>query len=123
NDGGRGPAFDPCERTSMSLYRLGHGAGARATAALFGVSDGWVTSCTSEFITRVAARLAPRFLSWPTRNDQDNISAAFQRRTGFRDAVLAMDGSRIPVPCPTSRDMSAYFNNKGFYSVVLFALV
>ncbi|CAN0474987.1 unnamed protein product, partial [Ectocarpus sp. 12 AP-2014] len=82
-DGGCGPAFDPCKRTSLGSYRLGHGAGARATAALFGVSDGWVTSCTSEFITKVAARLAPRFLSWPTRNDQDNISAAFQRRTGF----------------------------------------
>ncbi|CBJ30932.1 expressed unknown protein [Ectocarpus siliculosus] len=85
SDGGRGPAFHPCERTAMVLYRLGHGAGARATAALFGVSDGWVTSCTCEFITRVTARLIPRFLwSWPTRNDQDNISAAFERRTGFR---------------------------------------
>ncbi|CAN0266690.1 unnamed protein product, partial [Ectocarpus sp. 13 AM-2016] len=83
-DGERGPAFHPCERMAMVLYRLEHGAGAGATAALFGVSDGWVTSCTSEFITRVPARLLPRFLSWPTRNDQDNISAAFQRRTGFR---------------------------------------
>ncbi|CAM9564873.1 unnamed protein product [Ectocarpus sp. 4 AP-2014] len=38
-DDGRGPSFDPCERTSMVLYWSGHGVGARATAALFGVSD------------------------------------------------------------------------------------
>ncbi|CAN0337546.1 unnamed protein product [Ectocarpus sp. 13 AM-2016] len=88
-DGGRGPSFHPCERTAMVLYRLGHGAGARATAALFGVSAGWVTACTSEFIERVAARLVPRFLSWPTRNDQDNISAAFECRTGFRCVTVA----------------------------------
>ncbi|CAN0016284.1 unnamed protein product [Ectocarpus fasciculatus] len=83
-DGGRGPPFCPCERTSMVLYRLGHGAGVRPTAALFGVSDGWVSSCTKEFIKRVCATLTPKFLRWPTRNEQDSISDAFERRTGFR---------------------------------------
>ncbi|CAN0548977.1 unnamed protein product, partial [Ectocarpus sp. 12 AP-2014] len=38
-------------------------------------------------------------------------------------AVLATDGPHIPVPCPTLRDMSAYFNYEGFSSVVLLALV
>ena len=83
-DGGRGPWFHPCERTAMALYRLGHGAGVRATAALFGVSDGWVSRCTSEFLERVVSKLIPKWLSWPSRNDQDNISAAFEQRTGFR---------------------------------------
>lgn len=68
----------------MALYRLGHGAGVRATAALFGVSDGWVSSCTSEFIARVISVLIPKYLSWPSRNDQDHISAAFENKTGFR---------------------------------------
>lgn len=34
-DGGRGPRFNPCERTAMALYRPGHGMGVRSTAALF----------------------------------------------------------------------------------------
>lgn len=34
-----------------------------------------------------------------------------------------MDGSHIPVPAPAGRDMAAYFNYKGFYSVILLALV
>ncbi|CAN0121232.1 unnamed protein product [Ectocarpus sp. 13 AM-2016] len=83
SDGGPGPAFHPGERTAMVLCRLGHGAGERAMAALFGVSDGCVSSCTSDFLTRVAERFVPRFLSSPTRNDQDDISAAFERRTGY----------------------------------------
>lgn len=83
-DGGRCPEFNPCERTAMALYRLGHGAGVRPTAALFGVSDGWVSNQTSDVIARVSDKLIPAFLSWPKKNDQDNISAAFERRTGFR---------------------------------------
>lgn len=34
-----------------------------------------------------------------------------------------MDGTHIPVPAPSARDMSAYYNYKGFYSVILLALV
>ncbi|CAN0294481.1 unnamed protein product [Scytosiphon promiscuus] len=56
----------------------------RATAALFGVSDGWVSRCTSEFLRAVRSMLFPKGMSWPSRNDQDNISAAFEKRTGFR---------------------------------------
>lgn len=71
-DGGRGPMFHPCERSAMALYRLGHGAGVRATAAMFGVSDGWVSRCTTEFLQRVRSRLIPKCMSWPSRNEQSN---------------------------------------------------
>lgn len=40
-----------------------------------------------------------------------------------RDAGFAMDGSHIPIPAPPGRDMAAYFNYKGFYSVILLAIV
>lgn len=83
-DGGRGPEFNPCEWTAMALYRLGHGAGVRATAALFGVSDGWVCNQTKDFVKRVCETLTPRYLVWPTRNEQDCIADAFEKRTGFR---------------------------------------
>ncbi|CAM9973324.1 unnamed protein product, partial [Laminaria digitata] len=97
----------------MALYRLVHGAGVRATAALFGVSDSWVSNQTKDVISRVKDNLIPDFLSWPKRNDQDNISAAFERRTGFRNAAFAMDGSHIPIPAPPGKDMAAYYNYKG----------
>lgn len=83
-DGGRGPEFNPCERTAMALYRLGHGAGVRATAALFGVSDGWVCNQTKDLVKRVCDVLAPLYLRWPTRNEQDCVADAFEKRTGFR---------------------------------------
>lgn len=83
-EGGRGPEFNPCERTAMALYRLGHGTGVRPTAALFGVSDGWVSNQTKEFVKKVCEVLPTRFLRWPTPNEQDSIAEAFEKRTGFR---------------------------------------
>lgn len=68
----------------MALYRLGHGTGVRPTAAMFGVSDGWVSNQTKDFVRRVCDVLPTRFLNWPTRNEQESISAAFEERTGFR---------------------------------------
>ena len=34
-----------------------------------------------------------------------------------------MDGSHVPVPAPSDHARTAYYNYKGFYSVVLLALV
>ena len=51
---------------------------------MFGVSDSWVSNQTKDVISRGKDELIPDFLSSPKRNDQDNISAAFERRTGFR---------------------------------------
>lgn len=34
-----------------------------------------------------------------------------------------MDGSHIPIPCPGEEHRKAYYNYKGFYSVILLALV
>lgn len=40
-----------------------------------------------------------------------------------RDAMAAMDGSHIPIPSPSERDRGAYYNYKGFYSVILLAII
>lgn len=34
-----------------------------------------------------------------------------------------MDGTHIPIPAPSESDRTAYYNYKGFYSVILLALV
>ncbi|CAM9522823.1 unnamed protein product [Pylaiella littoralis] len=67
----------------MALYRLGHGAGVRATAALFGVSDGWVCVTNEGFREEGLRNLTPRSLVWPTRNEKDCIADAFEKLTGF----------------------------------------
>lgn len=41
----------------------------------------------------------------------------------IRNAAFAIDGSHIPIPSLPGRDMAAYFNCKGFYSVILLAIV
>ena len=52
---------------------------------------------------------------------QDNIQR-FWTRTGFPQVAAAIDGSHIPIKAP-EENPTYYFNRKGFYSVVLQALV
>lgn len=80
---GHGPHFNPCERTAMALFRLGHGAGVRATAILFDVSEGMVVKHTMSVVHLVIKKLQ-HVLQWPTVQEQENISRSFQERTGFK---------------------------------------
>lgn len=66
----------------MALYRLGHGAGVRATAILFDMSEGWVTTHTMTFIKLVLEKLG-HVLQWPSVEEQEIIERAFHDRTGF----------------------------------------
>ena len=78
-----GPRFHPCERVAMALFRLGHGAGVRATSVLFDISEGWVTTHTMSVVELVMAKLGD-YIKWPTPNEQDAIVQAFEERTGFK---------------------------------------
>ncbi|CAN0122751.1 unnamed protein product [Pylaiella littoralis] len=119
---GHGPYFHPCERVAMALYRLGHGAGVRATAILFDMSEGWVTKHTMSVVKLVLKKIG-HVLQWPTVEEQKDIARAFKQRTGFEGACGAMDGSHIPVPGMESKYQSQYYNYKQFFSVVLLAVV
>lgn len=47
----------------MWLYRLGHGAGVRATTALFGVSDGWFSRQTNDVFNEAIDELIPHYFT------------------------------------------------------------
>ncbi|CAN0403282.1 unnamed protein product [Ascophyllum nodosum] len=122
-ENGNGRIFNPCERVAMVLFRLGQGATIRATAALFEISDGYVTKYTPEVVQAVKKTMQLKYVAWPTPSEQDYISKAFQKRTGMKNVVGAIDGSHIPIPAPSEAAQGSYYNYKGFFSVVLVAIV
>ena len=68
----------------MVLYRLRQGATIRATAALFEISDGYVTKYTPEVVQAVKKTMQKQYVAWPTPSEQDYISKASQKRTGMK---------------------------------------
>ncbi|CAI2189737.1 15188_t:CDS:2, partial [Funneliformis geosporum] len=51
-----------------------------------------------------------------------NIAKKFKRKAGISYAVGAIDGSHIPIKAPKEFPMD-YYNRKGFYSIVLQAVI
>jgi hypothetical protein len=51
-----------------------------------------------------------------------NIAKKFKRKAGIPYAIGAIDGSHIPIKAPKEYPMD-YYNRKGFYSIVLQAVV
>ena len=46
----------------------------------------------------------------------------FETERGFPQVVGAIDGTHIPIICPQERG-SDYYNRKGYYSVIMQAVV
>ena len=57
-----------------------------------------------------------------TPEEWKKISTEFSARWDFHNALGALDGKRIIIRCP-SNPRSLYFKFKGFYFIVLLALV
>ncbi|XP_057294674.1 uncharacterized protein LOC130623211 [Hydractinia symbiolongicarpus] len=63
---------------------------------------------------------------FPTSSDDfEESMAKFGEEWQFPYAFAAVDGSHLPIKCPNggAQAMKQYFNFKGFYSIVLMALV
>ena len=83
-EGGRGPRFDLCERMAVFLYRMGHSAGARETAVLFGLSVGAVHYSTISVAKRIKDVLNERYVCWPGRAERRRISREWEVERDLR---------------------------------------
>ena len=66
--------------------------------------------------------LLKRYITIPTGPQAMDIVRGFEQQWGFPQCFRAIDGSHIPIIAPKDSHMD-YYNRKGFYSIVLQALV
>ena len=63
------------------------------------------------------------FYRFPDNHTEfSHIAKKFKRKAGIPHAIGAIDGSHIPIKAPVQFPMD-YFNRKGFYSIVLQAVI
>ncbi|CAG8712944.1 12447_t:CDS:2 [Rhizophagus irregularis] len=102
------------QKVSVTLWFLATGQSYRTLGQLFALGE--TTIC---FIIRsVLYAIKCHFLS----SKISNIAKKFKRKAGIPYAIGAIDGSHIPIKAPKEYPMD-YYNRKGFYSIVLQAVV
>ena len=66
--------------------------------------------------------LLPRYVHVPLNDRLKEVVDGFEHRWGFPQTVGAIDGSHIHILKPKD-SASDYYNRKGFYSVIMQAVV
>ncbi|XP_077531229.1 uncharacterized protein LOC144143334 [Haemaphysalis longicornis] len=110
------------KRVAVGLYRLCSTAEDRTIAHLFGIGRSTVNVLFREFCAVVITILED---DWVGMVPPDGMAAhmrEFHAVTGFPKAVGALDGCHFPVS-PPKESATDYYNYKGWYSMILLALV
>ena len=111
-------------RVAVTIWRLGTNVEFRTIAELFGLGRSTVgeivlDTCTCDAIT---SHLLPRYVHVPHNDRLKEVVDGFEHRWSFPQTVGAIDGSHIPILKPKD-SASDYYNRKGFYSVIMQAVV
>ncbi|XP_049273736.1 uncharacterized protein LOC125759317 [Rhipicephalus sanguineus] len=110
------------KRVAIGLYRLCSSAEDRTIAHLFGVGRSTVNVVWRQFSTAVIQQLESQWICMVRRADMADHVREFFAVTGFPQAVGALDGCHFPVS-PPKKHATDYYNYKGWYSMILLALV
>lgn len=116
------PAIPLHKRVAIGMYRLATSAEDRTVGNLFGVSRSSVSIIFREFCDVVLSELEPRFVRFPKVDQLEDHMQRFTAVTGFPQGVGALDGCHIEI-CPPKEYAADYHNYKGWYSMILLAVV
>ena len=114
--------IDANQRVAITLWRLATNIEYRTLSQLFGI--GRSTACTITLDTcHAIRRLLPKYVHIPVGEQMKMNVEGFAARWGFPQTAGAIDGTHIPILQPRGDSGADYFNRKGFYSIVMQAVV
>ena len=109
-------------RIAVTIWRLATNVEYRTIAALFGLGRSTIGEIVLDTCDAIALFLLPRYVRVPQDALLQEIVDGFLHRWGFPQTVGAIDGTHIPIIRPIE-SASDYYNRKGYYSVLMQALV
>ena len=114
--------LDVDERVAITLWRLATNIEYRTLGHLFGVGRSTAGAVTLE-TCRAIQKLMPKYVYLHVGEAMKHNVEGFEVRWGFPQAAGAIDGTHIPILRPPGESGSDYYNRKGFYSIVMQAVV
>lgn len=110
------------ERLMITLRFLATGDSQQTQSFLFRVGRSTVSGIIRETCEAIWTALQGEYVVAPTtKNDWVKIANEFENEWHFPNCIGAIDGKHIMMDCPNNAG-SAYYNYKGFHSIVLLAI-
>ena len=94
----------------------------RTLSNLFGLGCSTVCTIVVETCHAITNCLLPKFVQVPQGEKLKEIVEGFETLWGFPQTAGAIDGSHIPIIRP-EESASDYYNRKGYYSIIMQAMV
>ncbi|KAK8773284.1 hypothetical protein V5799_012181 [Amblyomma americanum] len=110
------------KRVAVGLYRLCSSAEDRTVAHLFGIGRSTVNIVYREFCRAVVDVLEGAWVHMPREAEVAEHMRECYAVTGFPQAIGALDGCHFAIS-PPKKDAADYSNYKGWYSIILLAVV
>ena len=116
-------AMEPGLRLAITLRFLATGDSYKSIEYGFRVANNTISSLVPETCEAIIAEYGDEYVHCPTTEDEWlAVSDGFSKCWNFHHTLGALDGKHIAIRCPANEG-SVYYNYKGFFSVVLLALV
>ena len=110
------------QRVAVTIWRLATNIEYRTLSTLFGLGQSTVCKVVNETCKAITTHLLHKFVQLPQGERLEEDIAGFEAERGFPQVVGAIDGTHIPIICPEESG-SDYYNRKGYYSVIMQAVV
>ncbi|GES87151.1 protein ANTAGONIST OF LIKE HETEROCHROMATIN PROTEIN 1-like [Rhizophagus clarus] len=111
------------QKIAASLWFLATGECFRSIGEKFGMGKSTISYALRQFFDLIISKfLSEKIIFLTTELEVNRITNGFKITRNFPNVIGAIDGSHIPIKAPHLFPVN-YFNRKGFYSIVLQAVV
>ena len=109
-------------RVGVTIWKLATNVEYRTLSDLFGIGRSTVRKIVVEACHAIATHLLPQYIQIPNGDRLKEIVEGFETCWDFPQAAGAIDDSHIPKIRP-DESASDYYNPKGYYSIIMQAMV
>lgn len=110
------------KRVAITLWCLATPSEYRTIGHLFGVARCTVCVIVHETVDAIVSKLLTTYITFPTGQALVKVVQGFDEKWNLPQCAGAIDGSHIPVKAPLLNHTD-YYNRKGWYSVIIQAVV
>ncbi|XP_066999876.2 putative nuclease HARBI1 [Anabrus simplex] len=115
-------AISPDEKLLITLRYLATGNSFRCLSFQFKRGETTIGKIVDEVCSAVWTTLQPEFMPAPSKELWENISERYLELWNMPNCIGAIDGKHVRIQCPRNSG-SSFYNYKGYFSIVLLALV